>query len=141
MKYFSALMVFLLLSCDTKELPIDQQSDYTLINKHKGGVVWQEAYALSQYQKPIKIKGLCASSCTLAFEYSSTCLYPKARIMFHAPREPSGAISYGTYGLMLEAYPPKIANWFKATLSGSDYWFNAREMHKKFDIKMCPNNE
>lgn len=135
MKYLNILTAVTLTACAAQG-GVVQYPTHTLIHEHLGGVVWQEAYSIAQYKKPIKIIGTCASSCTLAFGYDS-CVYPNARVMFHAPRNVDGTINYGVYNMMLNEYPPRIKNWFGETLSGRDYWFNGYEMHKKFNVPMC----
>jgi hypothetical protein len=135
MKKLIIFIIVFLVSC--QEDPIEKHENYTIINEHKGGIVHEVIRFIKDLPKPIKIKGSCASSCTLVFEYPNTCVYEKSKILFHAPINTSKKISEVWFNEMQKKYPEKIKKWFPATLDGKDYIFTGLEMNKKFDIPLC----
>lgn len=142
MKFISIILFIIIITAAIlfyyyKKPSIEHHNDHTVINNHGGGVVYKELHKIAEYKKPIKIKGNCGSSCTLAFKYEDTCVYQEAQIMFHAPRSPDNTINEAWFNIMQNNYPSDIKTWFSNTLDGKDYWFSGKEMNKKFNTPLC----
>lgn len=137
------LAVLSMLTVLTQCHSVQQHPNKTVIDWHSGGVVWQVYDELQDYRKPLQITGVCASSCTLAFEYKDTCVTPNARIMFHAPREPQTdsqgniVISKVWFDIMLDIYPANIKPLFVKTLDGKDYWYTGAYLHQYHGVPFC----
>ena len=98
------------------------------INYDMGGNVASYIMKFSSARKPIRIMGHCASACTIALRYPSTCVGPRARLTFHSV---SGAGRYTANfnRMLMSAYPPAVKSWIRArggltsrmiTLSGAE---------------------
>ncbi|MGN7868248.1 hypothetical protein PARHAE_01669 [Paracoccus haematequi] len=62
------------------------------VNDHRGGNVIQTVQLrerLARSGKTVRIRGYCRSACTILTTMPNACLFPDARIGFHAPRIPN----------------------------------------------------
>ena len=78
------------------------------IYSDNGGMALEYAVKFARASKPIRVFGNCASSCTLALKYPSTCAGPRAAFRFHAATHPRI-----TRWLMAQ-YPASIRAWIRA---------------------------
>lgn len=114
---------------------VQEYKDHTVINYHGGGTVYEVMDDVKHYQRPIYIKGLCASSCTYAFNYADTCVSDDATIMLHAPRNMDGAINPHWFKIMSNWYPQALKQWFDTVaIDGQDHYFTGRQFKQIFNI-------
>ena len=73
-----------------------------------GGYVIAYAAKYARASKPIRVFGNCASACTLALKYPSTCVGPRAAFRFHAATHPRAT------QWMIAQYPASIRSWIRA---------------------------
>ena len=83
------------------------------IYNDNGGRVFSYAIRFEYAPKPIRILGRCMSACTLALAYPSTCVGPRASLVFHAPYG-AGAHNGVAKKWMMGRYPAPIRAWIAA---------------------------
>lgn len=83
------------------------------IHNDNGGRVFSYALRFEYAPKPIRILGRCMSACTLALAYPSTCVGPRASLVFHAPYG-AGAHNGDAKKWMMARYPAGVRTWIKA---------------------------
>lgn len=75
-----------------------------------GGRLLEYARKYERAERPIRLFGHCASACTLALYYPSTCVGPRAVLSFHAVRGAGRHNRLLTQWMYLR-YPPAIRSW------------------------------
>jgi len=113
----------------------------TYIDYHGGGMMGKVLPEIDAMKSPRKIRGVCNSYCTYALnenKYPDTCVYPQARLTFHAVTW-RGKVIYrrGTVDLA-SVFKPSLRNWYMSkALGGGDYTLTGWDMHEKFNIPFC----
>lgn len=117
---------------------VSQYADHTVIDYHGGGTVYKVASEIREYQRPIYVNGLCASSCTIVFHYKDTCVSDDATIILHAPRNTDGTINPHWFKIMSNWYPQGLKQWFDTVaIDGQDHYFTGRQFKQIFNIGAC----
>jgi hypothetical protein len=83
------------------------------IHNDNGGLVLKYALRFEYAPKPIRILGRCMSACTLALAYPSTCVGPRASLVFHAPYG-AGKHNAAAKRWVMGRYPARVRSWIKA---------------------------
>ena len=78
------------------------------IHNDNGGTAIAYAARFARAEKPIRVFGNCASACTLALKYPSTCAGPRAAFRFHAATHPR------ITQWMWAQYPARIRAWINS---------------------------
>ena len=96
------------------------------IYNDNGGMAIAYAVKFERASKPIRVFGNCASACTLALKYPSTCAGPRASFAFHAATHPR------ITRWMMGQYPKAIRAWIQrhGGLTGRMIVLRGREMEK-----------
>lgn len=79
----------------TAQAEIRDRGRFIDVNNHRGGNVIQTVQLrerLARSGKTVRIRGYCRSACTILTTLPNACLFPDARIGFHAPRIPNTRI-------------------------------------------------
>lgn len=83
------------------------------IHNDRGGYLFEYVIRFERAAKPIRILGTCASACTLALRYSSTCVGRGAVLRFHAVYGAGPHNARLTRWLMAQ-YPVAIQQWISS---------------------------
>ncbi|WP_295045528.1 hypothetical protein [uncultured Paracoccus sp.] len=115
-------------------LPVSSQAEivdrgrFIDVNNHRGGNVIKTVQLrerLARSGKTVRIRGYCRSACTILTTMPNACLFPDARIGFHAPRIPNTQI-----------IPPLVdeimGNFYRNGIR--DRWFNGWNRSLKMTI-------
>lgn len=107
--------------------PQAQAQKIRVIRNDGGGNVnryLMDANAARAFGQQIKIDGWCASACTLYLGSPYTCVTPRAKLAFHAPRGGSAQQNHRAAQVMAGKLPPSVGRWYMqnaAHLTGQNF--------------------
>lgn len=124
--------------------PQAQAQKIRVIRNDAGGNVnryLMDASAASAFGQQIKIDGWCASACTLYLGSPYTCVTPRAKLAFHAPRGGSAQQNRHAAQVMAGKLPPVVGRWYMqnaAHLTGQNYqMLTAKQLVRMGGSKYC----
>lgn len=95
----------------------------------------------SAFAQKITIDGWCASACTLYLGSPYTCVTPRAKLAFHAPRGGTAQQNRHAAQVMAGKLPPSVGRWYMqnaAHLTGQNYqMLTANQLVRMGASKYC----
>lgn len=145
-----AILSLALSACANKnnDNVVIKKSQETHIYHHGGGVISEIYQETAKMKRPIKIKGFCGSSCTLALRFPDTCIAKESQIMFHAAKDNrTKTINVTGTFFLINNMPKKLRNFLKRKLlpkgvftknmNRRDFYYKGTYLIDKFDLKPC----
>ena len=141
MKYAILILLMIVASCaKTPHQSVQHSPNETVVHYHGGGNIPAVMHQINTMRQPIKVSGLCASTCTYALAFQDTCVTKNAQFIFHAPRMPNGDISNAWLYPMANWYNDGLRAWFLKRVEDDkdkDYTLRGYDLINRFGIKQC----
>ena len=109
----------------------------TIIRNNLGGQTWRVIGQIKKMKRPLMIHGQCSSSCTSAFRFEDTCVFPNAKVVFHAVTN-RGKINEFQTRQLASYYPYNMRQWYLShVFDNKNYVFTGTGMNRQFGTPIC----